>query len=61
MNICVRCIFFISVRVLSQAHINLPEVVINLDIMCAGDNSTVMCLHSEAELKVTSCLNRFVI
>lgn len=29
-----------------KATIEISEILVNFDIMCAGDSSTVMCIHS---------------
>ena len=32
----------------SQATVEFNDFLINFDVICAGDSSTVMCLHSSA-------------
>ena len=32
----------------SQANVEFNDFLINFDVICAGDSSTVMCLHSSA-------------
>ena len=41
-------LFLCFIFLYSQAIVEFNDFLINFDVICAGDSSTVMCLHSSA-------------